>query len=39
MSEDVPEDWDAKPVKTLVGKNFAEVALDTTKDVLVEFCK
>lgn len=37
MSEDVPEDWDATPVKTLVGKNFNEVARDETKDVLVEF--
>jgi len=37
MSEEVPEDWDAKPVKVLVGKNFEEVALNTEKDVLVEF--
>lgn len=39
MSEEVPEDWDAKPVKTLVGKNFVEVALDEKKDAFVEFCK
>ena len=39
MSEEVPEDWDSKPVKTLVGKNFVEVALDEKKDVFVEFCK
>jgi len=37
MSEEVPEDWDKEVVKTLVGKNFHEVAMDAEKDVLVEF--
>lgn len=39
LTQEVPEDWNAKPVKVLVGKNFDEVARDNTKDVLVEFCK
>ena len=37
LSEDVPADWDSKPVKVLVGKNFDSVARDRTKTVLVEF--
>lgn len=39
LSQDVPEDWDAKPVKVLVGKNFDEVVKDPTKAAFVEFCK
>jgi protein disulfide-isomerase A1 len=37
LSEDLPEDWDKKPVKTLVSNNFDEVAFNKDKDVLVEF--
>ena len=36
-SEEVPEDWDAAPVKVLVGANFDQVALNKDKNVLVEF--
>ncbi|GMT15576.1 hypothetical protein PFISCL1PPCAC_6873, partial [Pristionchus fissidentatus] len=36
MSAEIPEDWDAKPVKVLVGKNFKEV-ITSGKSVLVKF--
>merc|ERR1712110_254684 len=36
-TEELPEDWEAKGVKVLVGTNFEEVALNKEKDVLVEF--
>ncbi|KAL0822363.1 hypothetical protein ABMA28_004457 [Loxostege sticticalis] len=37
LSEDLPEDWAAKPVKVLVATNFDEVVFDANKKVLVEF--
>lgn len=37
LSQELPEDWDKTPVKTLVSSNFDEVAFDKNKDVLVEF--
>lgn len=36
-SEPTPAGWDAQPVKVLTGENFAEVALNPAKNVLVEF--
>lgn len=37
LSQDLSEDWDKEPVKVLVASNFDNVALDSEKDVLVEF--
>lgn len=37
LSQELPEDWDKNPVKVLVASKFDEVALDTKKDVFVEF--
>jgi len=37
MTEEVPEGWNSEAVAVLVGKNFKEVAYDTTKKVFVEF--
>ncbi|XP_028561117.2 protein disulfide-isomerase A2 [Podarcis muralis] len=37
MSEEIAEDWDKAPVKTLVGRNFDQVAFDESKSVFVKF--
>lgn len=37
QSQDLPKDWDAKPVKVLVQSNFHEVVFNKTNNVLVFF--
>lgn len=37
LAQDLPEDWDAEPVKVLVASNFDNIALNPEKSVLVEF--
>lgn len=39
LSQEVPPDWDQRPLKTLVGKNFEQVAFDETKNVFIKFCE
>ncbi|GMS85546.1 hypothetical protein PENTCL1PPCAC_7721 [Pristionchus entomophagus] len=36
-SEEIPDDWDAKPVQVLVGKNFLEVINSSGKSAFVFF--
>lgn len=38
LSQELPDDWNKNSVWTLVSTNFDEIALDKSKDVLVEFC-
>ena len=38
LAQDLPADWDAKPVKVLTVKNFDQIVKDKSKAVLVKFC-
>jgi len=37
LTQDLPEDWDKTPIKTLVSDNFDEIVFDKEKSVVVEF--
>ena len=39
LEQDVPTDWNARPVKILTSKNYRSVVRDKSKNVLVNFCK
>lgn len=38
QSAAIPEGWDMRPVKELVGMNLEEVAFNPNKTVFVMFC-
>lgn len=38
LEQEVPVNWDAKPVKVLTAKNFNQIAKNESKAVLVNFC-
>lgn len=38
QSEPVPEGWDERPVKELVGMNLEEVVFNPSRTVFVLFC-
>ena len=38
LGQELPADWDAKPVKVLTVKNFEQISKDKSKTVLVKFC-
>uniref|UniRef100_A0A0K8T6S4 protein disulfide-isomerase n=1 Tax=Lygus hesperus TaxID=30085 RepID=A0A0K8T6S4_LYGHE len=37
ISQKLPKDWDANPVKVLTAENFDDIAFDKEKNVLVQF--
>ena len=38
-SQRLPQDWNARPVKKLVGDNFSRFVRDKSKHVLVFYCE